>query len=104
MSEPSNAALEREPRVSGKRRRPSGEPPPLPRKLGVSGMVWVGSAAILFTIAILVVAYATLGYSFDRWNSLFLQRRRSGGLARSRDAPSGRRALVAMDSRDPSTQ
>jgi tRNA A-37 threonylcarbamoyl transferase component Bud32/membrane-associated phospholipid phosphatase len=74
MSEPSNAALEHERRVSGKRRRPSGEPPPLPRKLGVSGIVWVGSAAILFTIAILVVAYATLGYSFDRWNSLFLQR------------------------------
>jgi tRNA A-37 threonylcarbamoyl transferase component Bud32 len=74
MSEPSNAAPERERRVSGKRRRPSGEPPPLPRKLGVSGIVWVGSAAILFTIAILVVAYATLGYSFDRWNSLFLQR------------------------------
>jgi tRNA A-37 threonylcarbamoyl transferase component Bud32/membrane-associated phospholipid phosphatase len=74
MSEPSHAAPERERRVSGKRRRPSGEPPPLPRKLGVSGIVWVGSAAILFTIAILVVAYATLGYSFDRWNSLFLQR------------------------------
>jgi tRNA A-37 threonylcarbamoyl transferase component Bud32/membrane-associated phospholipid phosphatase len=74
MSEPSNAALERERRVSGKHRRPSGEPPPLPRKLGVSGIVWVGSAAILFTIAILVVAYATLGYSFDRWNSLSLQR------------------------------
>jgi tRNA A-37 threonylcarbamoyl transferase component Bud32 len=74
MSEPSRPAPERERRVSGKRRRPSGEPPPLPRKLGVSGIVWVGSAAILFTIAILVVAYATLGYSFDRWNSLFLQR------------------------------
>ena len=74
MSEPSNAAPERGRRVSGKRRRPSGEPPPLPRKLGVSGIVWVGSAAILFTIAILVVAYATLGYSFDRWNSLSLQR------------------------------
>jgi tRNA A-37 threonylcarbamoyl transferase component Bud32 len=74
MSEPSNAALERERRVSGKRRRPSGEPPPLPRKLGVSGVVWIGLAAFLFTIAVLVVAYATLGYSFDRWNSLFLQR------------------------------
>jgi len=74
MSEPSNAALERERRVSGKRRRPSGEPPPLPRKLGVSGVVWIGLAAFLFTIAVLVVAYATLGYSFDRWNSLSLQR------------------------------
>jgi tRNA A-37 threonylcarbamoyl transferase component Bud32 len=74
MSEPSNAAPERERRVSGKRRRPSGEPPPLPRKLGISGIVWVGLAVFLFAIAILVVAYATLGYRFDRWNSLFLQR------------------------------
>jgi tRNA A-37 threonylcarbamoyl transferase component Bud32 len=74
MSKASNAAPERERRVSGKRRRPSGEPPPLPRKLGVSGVVWAGLATFLFSIAVLVVAYATLGYSFDRWNSLFLQR------------------------------
>jgi hypothetical protein len=47
---------------------------PCPAKLGVSGVVWIGLAAFLFTIAVLVVAYATLGYSFDRWNSLFLQR------------------------------
>jgi tRNA A-37 threonylcarbamoyl transferase component Bud32 len=73
MNEISSAAPSGEGRLPGKRRRPSGEPPPLPRKLGVTGIVWVGSAAILFTIAILVVAYATLGYRFDRWNSLFLQ-------------------------------
>jgi hypothetical protein len=42
---------------------------PCPAKLGVSGVVWIGLAASLFTIAVLVVAYATLGYSFDRWNS-----------------------------------
>jgi tRNA A-37 threonylcarbamoyl transferase component Bud32/membrane-associated phospholipid phosphatase len=73
-SETSNSAPAGGPPLSGKRRRPSGEPPPLPRKLGVSGVVWIGLAAFLFTIAVLVVAYATLGYSFDRWNSLFLQR------------------------------
>jgi tRNA A-37 threonylcarbamoyl transferase component Bud32/membrane-associated phospholipid phosphatase len=61
-------------RISGKRRRPSGEPPPLPRELGVSGKLWVGFAAILFTIAALVVVYASFGHRFDRWNSLFLQR------------------------------
>jgi tRNA A-37 threonylcarbamoyl transferase component Bud32 len=72
-SETSNSAPAGPP-LSGKRRRPSGEPPPLPRKLGVSGAVWIGLAAFLFTIAVLVVAYATLGHSFDRWNSLFLQR------------------------------
>jgi tRNA A-37 threonylcarbamoyl transferase component Bud32 len=74
MSESSNAAPERERHVSAKRRRPSGEPPPLPRKLGLSGKVWVGLGGCLFTIAVLAVAYATLGYHFDRWNSLFLQR------------------------------
>lgn len=67
--------------------RPSGgtaslrqAPPPFWRaaapapQSSVSGVVWIGLAAFLFTIAVLVVAYATLGYSFDRWNSLFLQR------------------------------
>ena len=73
-SESSDSAPAAEPRLSGMRRRPSGEAPPLPRKLGVSGVVWVGLAAFLFSIAILAVAYATLGYTFDRWNSLFLQR------------------------------
>ena len=73
-SEASDSAPAAEPPLSGMRRRPSGEAPPLPRKLGVSGVVWVGLAAFLFSIAILAVAYATLGYTFDRWNSLFLQR------------------------------
>jgi tRNA A-37 threonylcarbamoyl transferase component Bud32/membrane-associated phospholipid phosphatase len=72
--EASNSAPAEERVVSGKRRRPSGEPPPLPRKLGVSGKLWVGLATFLVSIAVLVVAYASLGHSFDRWNSLFLQR------------------------------
>jgi tRNA A-37 threonylcarbamoyl transferase component Bud32/membrane-associated phospholipid phosphatase len=73
-SETSNSAPAGDQHLSGKRRRPSGEPPPLPRKLGVSGVVWIGLAVFLFTIAVFVVAYAALGHSFDRWNSLFLQR------------------------------
>jgi tRNA A-37 threonylcarbamoyl transferase component Bud32/membrane-associated phospholipid phosphatase len=73
-SETSKFAPVAERGVSGKRRRPSGEAPPLPRKLGVSGKLWVGFAAISFAIAVLVVAYASLGHRFDRWNSLFLQR------------------------------
>lgn len=72
QSNSSGSAAER--RLSERRRRPSGEPPPLPRKLGLSGGVLVGLAVFLFTIALLVVVYATLGYWFDRWNSLFLQR------------------------------
>jgi tRNA A-37 threonylcarbamoyl transferase component Bud32/membrane-associated phospholipid phosphatase len=73
-SETSKFAPVAERGVSGKRRRPSGEAPPLPRRLGVSGKLWVGFAAISFAIAVLVVAYASLGHRFDRWNSLFLQR------------------------------
>jgi tRNA A-37 threonylcarbamoyl transferase component Bud32/membrane-associated phospholipid phosphatase len=40
----------------------------------VSGKLWVGFTAISFAIAVLVVAYASLGHRFDRWNSFFLQR------------------------------
>jgi tRNA A-37 threonylcarbamoyl transferase component Bud32/membrane-associated phospholipid phosphatase len=74
VSESSNAIPERQRRAPVKRRRPSGEPPPLPRKLGLSGRVLVASAVFVFAIAVVVVAYATLGYRFDLWNSLFLQK------------------------------
>ena len=38
------------PASAGKRRRPSGDPPPLPRQLGVSGRVWVTLVASLHAI------------------------------------------------------
>jgi tRNA A-37 threonylcarbamoyl transferase component Bud32 len=71
----SNTAAERARGPSGKRRRPSGEPPPLPRKLGVSGKVWVALACTLVTILVLVIISGkTVGFGFDRWNSHALQR------------------------------
>jgi tRNA A-37 threonylcarbamoyl transferase component Bud32 len=66
------AAKDRD-RGTGKRRRPSGEPPPLPRQLGVSGAVWITLTATFVAIAGLVLAYQTLGAVLDRWNSALLR-------------------------------
>jgi tRNA A-37 threonylcarbamoyl transferase component Bud32/membrane-associated phospholipid phosphatase len=48
----------------GKRRRPSGEPPPLPRQLGVSGRVWIATfnrwdSAALRGVAVLRTGWLT---------------------------------------------
>jgi tRNA A-37 threonylcarbamoyl transferase component Bud32 len=56
------------------RRRPSGEPPPLPRQFGVSGGIWIALAVGLIVIIVLVVLHQSLGAGFDRWNSEFLRR------------------------------
>jgi membrane-associated phospholipid phosphatase/tRNA A-37 threonylcarbamoyl transferase component Bud32 len=42
-------------RIGGLRRRPTGTPPPLPRKLGKSGKVWLALAALL-PVAILLLS------------------------------------------------
>src|SRR5436190_17830394 len=60
-------------RRGGKRRRPSGEPPPLPRKVGMSGGVWITLAIVLVTIVALVLFYPTHFQFFDRWNAAFLR-------------------------------
>ena len=57
-----------------RRRRPSGEPPPLPRQFGLSGWIWIFLAAGLVAIVALVVVSQTLGTGFDRWNSAFMVR------------------------------
>ena len=44
---PSSDVLPRTARVGGLRRRPTGAPPPLPRKLGWSGKLWLALAALL---------------------------------------------------------
>jgi tRNA A-37 threonylcarbamoyl transferase component Bud32 len=63
-----------------RRRRPSGEPPPLPRKLGTSGKVWIGLVAYVAVLLILVLFFfQPLTGVFDRFDSLRLQ-----GLARLR--------------------
>jgi tRNA A-37 threonylcarbamoyl transferase component Bud32 len=64
---------QRAPRGAGKRRRPSGEPPPLPRRLGVSGRVWIVLALSLLAIVGLILAYRALGADFDRWDSAVLR-------------------------------
>ena len=69
-----SAAISRGPRGGGKRRRPSGEPPPLPRHLGVSGRVWIALAASLVAIVGLVLASAALGDAFGRWDHAMVHR------------------------------
>ncbi len=66
--------MRRGPRGGGKRRRPSGEPPPLPRHLGVSGRVWIALAGFLVAIVGLVLAFATLGDAFGRWDHAMVHR------------------------------
>jgi tRNA A-37 threonylcarbamoyl transferase component Bud32/membrane-associated phospholipid phosphatase len=63
----------RGPRGAGKRRRPSGEPPPLPRQLGVSGRVWIALGASLPAVVGVLLAYGALGVAFDRWDSAVLR-------------------------------
>jgi tRNA A-37 threonylcarbamoyl transferase component Bud32 len=63
----------RGPGGAGKRRRPSGEPPPLPRQLGVSGRVWIALAASLPAVVGVLLAYGALGVAFDRWDSAVLR-------------------------------
>ena len=69
-----SAAPQRGTGGAGKRRRPSGEPPPLPRRLGVSGRVWIALAVSLLAIVGLILAYRALGAGFDRWDSVVLRR------------------------------
>jgi tRNA A-37 threonylcarbamoyl transferase component Bud32/membrane-associated phospholipid phosphatase len=64
---------QRGPRGAGKRRRPSGEPPPLPRQLGVSGRVWIVLAALLIASGGLAVAFQAFGATFNRWDSAALR-------------------------------
>jgi membrane-associated phospholipid phosphatase/tRNA A-37 threonylcarbamoyl transferase component Bud32 len=58
----SGVAEERRRRLPGgrvRRRRPSGEPPPLPRSLGRSGLFWVFMAAYFLSVLIGVVLFPT---------------------------------------------
>ena len=64
---------QRGPRGAGKRRRPSGEPPPLPRQLGVSGRVWIVLGASVPVVVGVLLAYGALGVAFDRWDSAILR-------------------------------
>jgi tRNA A-37 threonylcarbamoyl transferase component Bud32 len=61
------------PRGAGRRRRPSGEPPPLPRRLGLSGRVWIALSAAGLAVVGGIFAYGALGVAFDRWDSAVLR-------------------------------
>ena len=73
ISRRGSATPQQRPRGGGKRRRPSGEPPPLPRRLGLSGRVWIGLVGAFITIVGLVLAYESLSTQFDRWNAALLR-------------------------------
>jgi tRNA A-37 threonylcarbamoyl transferase component Bud32 len=70
---------ERRSRIPGRstprrRRRPSGEPPPLPRKLGRSGKIWIGLVAYVAVLLILVLFFfRPLTGIFDRFDSFRLR-------------------------------
>ena len=59
--------------AASKRRRPSGEPPPLPRSIGRSGHVLMGLTLALGAIVILALGHVTVGAWFDRQNTSLLR-------------------------------
>jgi tRNA A-37 threonylcarbamoyl transferase component Bud32 len=56
-----------------RRRRPSGEPPPLPRPLGTSGKLLLAYIALVFALFVLVGVIGSLDEQLDRWEGLVLQ-------------------------------
>jgi hypothetical protein len=56
-----------------RRRRPSGEPPPLPRPLHASGKLLLGYIALVFLLFLLVGLIGRLDVRLDRWEGLLLQ-------------------------------
>src|SRR6266511_2547497 len=56
-----------------KRRRPSGQAPPLPRELGAAGKFWIGAILVLIILIVVVIAFNTVEGAFDRQESRFLR-------------------------------
>ena len=54
------------------RRRPSGEPPPLPRQLGVSGKLLLAVASLAILAVVLVLATDSAGPAVERFDSKLL--------------------------------
>jgi tRNA A-37 threonylcarbamoyl transferase component Bud32/membrane-associated phospholipid phosphatase len=69
---------------SGRRRRPSGKPPPLPRELGASGKIWIGALVGLVAILFFLIVFQ-VGGPLERGENAFLRwlaEWRTGGLTR----------------------
>lgn len=56
-------------RAASSRRRPSGEPPPLPRQLGRTGKFWLIMALYFSATAVGVLLFPTLARYFERWDT-----------------------------------
>jgi membrane-associated phospholipid phosphatase/tRNA A-37 threonylcarbamoyl transferase component Bud32 len=71
--EPRAVAQERRHRLPGthgpRRRRPSGEPPPLPRELGRSGRFWLIMVAYFLSVLIGALLFPTLESLFERFDN-----------------------------------
>jgi tRNA A-37 threonylcarbamoyl transferase component Bud32 len=70
---------------SKRRRRPSGQPPPLPRELGAGGKFWLGALIAIATLIVLLFV-TQIGNAFERRENLFMHwiaLRRTGGLNRA---------------------
>jgi tRNA A-37 threonylcarbamoyl transferase component Bud32 len=60
--------VRRAPMTSG-RRRPSGEPPPLPRELGRTGRFWLFMVAYFLTVVLGVLLFQPFARFFERWDT-----------------------------------
>src|SRR5436853_6616307 len=54
---------------SAKRRRPSGEAPPLPHDLGRSGTFWIAMVGYLLAVLLIVVFFQPAASLFERWDA-----------------------------------
>jgi membrane-associated phospholipid phosphatase/tRNA A-37 threonylcarbamoyl transferase component Bud32 len=56
-------------RSASRRRRPSGEPPPLPHELGATGRFWMSMVGLFFLTMLGLSLIKPMGYALERWES-----------------------------------
>lgn len=59
--------------VDGRRRRPTGAPPPLPRHIGISGKIWIGVLGLLLAWALVALNVYSVARRTERADSLVLR-------------------------------
>src|SRR5262245_51560739 len=67
------ATTEAAPHVGRRQRRPTGAPPPLPRKLGTSGWIWLGLIALVFGLTALFLNFQPTLRLTDQVDTWILQ-------------------------------